>query len=65
MNIYSCKLKNDELVRISIKDFKSAKKTSIIIVLDNVRSAMNVGSIFRTADHVFCFNQCWHFVLSH
>ena len=44
------KLKNNELQRISVKDFKSAKKTPIIVVLDNVRSAMNVGSIFRTAD---------------
>ena len=43
-------LKNNELQRISVKDFKSAKKTPIIVVLDNVRSAMNVGSIFRTAD---------------
>ena len=44
------KLKNNELQRISVEDFKLAKKTPIIIVLDNVRSAMNVGSIFRTAD---------------
>ena len=44
------KLKNNELERISVADFKSAKKTPIIVVLDNVRSAMNVGSVFRTAD---------------
>ena len=44
------KLKNNELQRISVKDFNSAKKTPIIIVLDNIRSAMNVGSVFRTAD---------------
>ena len=44
------KLKNNELQRISVEDFKSAKKTPIIIVLDNVRSAMNVGSVFRTSD---------------
>ena len=44
------KLKNNELARISAEDFKSAKKTPIIVVLDNVRSAMNVGSVFRTAD---------------
>ena len=44
------KLKNNELARISVEDFKSAKKTPIIVVLDNVRSAMNVGSVFRTAD---------------
>ncbi len=44
------KLKNSELERISTEDFKKAEKTSIIVVLDNVRSAMNVGSVFRTAD---------------
>ena len=44
------KLKNNELQRISVEDFKSATKTPIILVLDNIRSAMNVGSIFRTAD---------------
>ena len=44
------KLKNNELARISAEDFKSAKKTPIIVVLDNVRSAMNVGSVFRTTD---------------
>lgn len=44
------KLKNKDLERISIEEFKTAKKTRITIVLDNVRSALNVGSIFRTAD---------------
>ena len=44
------KIKNNELNRLSIEDFKSAKKTPIIIVLDNVRSLNNIGSIFRTAD---------------
>ncbi len=44
------KLKNSELKRISSAEFKKAKKTPIILVLDNVRSAMNVGSVFRTAD---------------
>ena len=44
------KLKNKELQRINIDEFKSAKKTPITIVLDNVRSALNVGAIFRTAD---------------
>ena len=44
------KLKNSELERISVDNFKSSKKTSIIIVLDNVRSALNVGSAFRTSD---------------
>ena len=44
------KLKNKDLQRITIKEFKRAKKTPITIVLDNVRSALNVGSVFRTAD---------------
>jgi len=44
------KLKNEELDRISIDDFKAAKKTPIVIVLDNIRSLNNIGSIFRTAD---------------
>jgi len=40
----------DELNRLSVDDFKKQKKTPIILVLDNVRSLNNVGSIFRTAD---------------
>ena len=44
------KLKNNELKRITIDEFKSSKKKPIIIVLDNIRSAHNVGSIFRTSD---------------
>jgi len=44
------KLKNKDLQRITIEEFKSAKKTPITIVLDNIRSALNVGSVFRTAD---------------
>jgi tRNA G18 (ribose-2'-O)-methylase SpoU len=44
------KLKNSELNRLSIEDFKSVKKTPIIIVLDNIRSLNNIGSVFRTSD---------------
>ena len=44
------KLKNKDLQRINIEEFKITKKTPITIVLDNVRSALNVGSIFRTSD---------------
>lgn len=44
------KLANSELERKSVDEFKSAAKTPIIIVLDNVRSLNNVGSVFRTAD---------------
>lgn len=44
------KLSMDELNRLSVDEFKNIKKTSIIVVLDNVRSLHNVGSFFRTAD---------------
>ena len=44
------KLKNSELNRISLKEFKNSSKTPIKVVLDNIRSAHNVGSIFRTCD---------------
>ncbi len=44
------KLLNQELERKSIDEFKQSSKTPIIIVLDNVRSLNNVGSVFRTAD---------------
>ena len=44
------KLKNKDLQRITLEEFKKAKKTPITIILDNVRSALNVGSIFRTSD---------------
>lgn len=44
------KLKLDELGRISVDEFKAADKTPLIIVLDNIRSLNNIGSVFRTAD---------------
>lgn len=44
------KLKNSELDRIDSETFKEAEKTPIIIILDNVRSLNNIGSVFRTAD---------------
>ena len=44
------KLKNTELNRKSIDEFKKSKKTSAIVILDNIRSIHNVGSIFRTSD---------------
>ncbi len=44
------KLKLEELNRINIQEFKEQEKTPLVIVLDNVRSALNVGSAFRTAD---------------
>ena len=44
------KLENSELERKSVEDFKKAEKTPIIIVLDDIRSLHNIGSVFRTAD---------------
>jgi len=44
------KLKNNELGRITVDEFKSIKKTPLIIVLDNIRSLNNIGSVFRTSD---------------
>ena len=44
------KLKNSELNRISLEEFKNSSKTPIKVLLDNIRSAHNVGSIFRTCD---------------
>jgi len=44
------KLKNSELDRLTVEEFKQAAKTPIILVLDNIRSFNNVGSAFRTAD---------------
>lgn len=44
------KLKLQELGRISVTDFKESDKTPIIIVLDNIRSLNNVGSVFRSSD---------------
>jgi 23S rRNA (guanosine2251-2'-O)-methyltransferase len=44
------KLKNSELDRISPGAFRDADKTPLIIILDNIRSLNNIGSVFRTAD---------------
>lgn len=40
----------DELGRKTVEEFKAADKTPIVLVLDNIRSMHNVGSVFRTAD---------------
>lgn len=39
-----------ELNRISVDDFKKAEKLPVIVILDNIRSLNNIGSIFRTSD---------------
>ncbi len=44
------KLKNEELNRVNVNEFKVQKKIPVTIVLDNVRSLNNIGSVFRTSD---------------
>ena len=44
------KLENSELERKSVEDFKTSEKTPLIIVMDDIRSLHNIGSVFRTAD---------------
>ena len=44
------KLSVTDLNRLSAEDFRSSEKLPLIVVLDNVRSMYNVGSVFRTAD---------------
>ncbi|MEM9649736.1 MAG: RNA methyltransferase [Bacteroidota bacterium] len=44
------KLENSELNRLDVESYKAAKKTPIILILDNIRSLNNIGSVFRTAD---------------
>lgn len=44
------KLQNEELNRISTEEFKQAAKLPVVIILDNIRSQNNVGSVFRTSD---------------
>ncbi|NQX76311.1 RNA methyltransferase [Gilvibacter sp.] len=44
------KLRNSQLDRLNVADFKAANKTPIIVVLDDIRSLNNVGSVFRTSD---------------
>ena len=48
------KIQNDELGRLSVEDFKLAPKKPFIIILDNIRSMNNIGSVFRTADAFRC-----------
>jgi tRNA G18 (ribose-2'-O)-methylase SpoU len=44
------KLKTSELERVSVEEFRSMSKLPLVVVLDNLRSGLNVGSVFRTAD---------------
>ena len=44
------KLLNEELNRLSTEEYKEAEKVPVVVVLDNVRSQNNIGSVFRTSD---------------
>ena len=44
------KLKNSELKRIEVEEFRKTPKTPLIVILDNIRSLNNIGSVFRTSD---------------
>jgi 23S rRNA (guanosine2251-2'-O)-methyltransferase len=44
------KLKNSELNRLNVDQFKASDKIPLIVILDNVRSLNNIGSVFRTSD---------------
>jgi tRNA G18 (ribose-2'-O)-methylase SpoU len=44
------KLKNSELGRLNVEEFKKTNKIPLIVVLDNIRSLNNIGSVFRTSD---------------
>ena len=44
------KLRNKELNRLTVDQYKSTEKTPLIVVLDNIRSCNNIGSVFRTSD---------------
>jgi tRNA G18 (ribose-2'-O)-methylase SpoU len=44
------KLKTSELNRLSVEDFQKSEKNPVVVVLDNIRSMNNTGSVFRTCD---------------
>lgn len=52
------KIKNEELNRLTVEEFQHAEKLKAVVVLDDVRSAMNVGSAFRTSD-AFCIEKIY------
>ena len=44
------KLRNSELNRLTVDEFKKSEKIPVVVVLDNIRSLNNIGSVFRTSD---------------
>lgn len=52
------KLNNEELSRLTVEGFKQADKMPIVVVLDQVRSSNNIGSVFRTSDALLIEKIC-------
>ena len=52
------KLRTIEMKRLSVEEFKEAEKLPLVVVLDDVRSMYNVGSVFRTSDAFRVENLC-------
>jgi 23S rRNA (guanosine2251-2'-O)-methyltransferase len=50
----SKKILNEELNRLSVDAYKSSDKSNFVVILDNIRSMNNVGSVFRTSDSFLC-----------
>lgn len=44
------KLLNEELERLTLREYKESEKIPVVVVLDNIRSQNNIGSVFRTVD---------------
>ena len=57
-HMHNRKLLNIELGRVSAQEYKELPESGIVLVLDNIRSAHNVGSAFRTADS-FKIDKVW------
>ena len=52
------KLRNNELGRLSPDQYKQEKKVPIVVILDNIRSCNNIGSVFRTSDALLIEKIC-------
>lgn len=54
------KLTTEEIERLSLRDFKEVVKLPVVVVLDNIRSQHNIGSVFRTSDafRINCIHLC-------
>jgi 23S rRNA (guanosine2251-2'-O)-methyltransferase len=52
------KLNNEEVPRLSAEDFRQVNKMPVVVLLDNVRSCNNVGSVFRTSDALLVKKIC-------